>query len=117
MADITINGVTVDPLALAPGTSAAAAVVANASLTGAAVSAAVLDLANANPPALLSADATNYVLIQVNGPLIAAQKQQLSAAGLEIIEYVPQNAKDSIRRAPPAKTGSTTRGRKAEPSG
>jgi serine protease AprX len=66
MARITINGVSVDPVAQSAGLRAAA---------------------------LESADASqsNYILIQTDGPLTDDQKAQLSDLGVEIHEYVPEN--------------------------
>jgi serine protease AprX len=66
LARITINGVTIDP---AKQNTA---------------------LAAAN---LLSADASksNFILVQANGPLTAAQRQQLTDLGVEILEYVPED--------------------------
>lgn len=64
MAKITINGVTLDPTAEAP------------------------QLAHR---ALLAADAasSNYLLLQTTGPLTAAQKAELRAHRVELLEYVP----------------------------
>src|SRR3954452_9344210 len=66
MARITINGVSVDPVAQSAGLRAAA---------------------------LESADASqsNYILIQTDGPLLNDQKAQLSDLGVAIHEYVPEN--------------------------
>ena len=43
------------------------------------------------PSALPAAD-TNYVLVQANGPLTAANRKALEATGAKILEYVPENA-------------------------
>ena len=66
MARITINGISIDP-------QAQAAAVASANL--------------------LSADAatSNFILVQVNGPLDKAQRDELTARGATILEYVPEN--------------------------
>jgi serine protease AprX len=66
MAKITINGITVDPVAQAPALAAAG---------------------------LHSADAgrSNYVLIQTKQPLSKPQKAQLAGIGVHILEYVPEN--------------------------
>src|SRR3954465_7304712 len=66
MARITINGVSVDPVAQSAGLRAAE---------------------------LESADASqsNYILIQTDGPLLDDQKAQLTDLGVEIHEYVPEN--------------------------
>lgn len=66
MAKITINGVTMDPLAQAPS------------------------LAAAN---LHAADATasNYILIQTKQPLDKAQKAELASKGVTILDYVPED--------------------------
>src|SRR5262245_31469227 len=68
MSDITINGITVDPLAPAPAGMAPAAGV---------------NLADTSQ--------TNYILVQTNAPLTQAQKAQLAGVGAKIIEYVPEN--------------------------
>ena len=80
MADITINGITVDPLA--PQSPMAAATPSFG------VAASAVAAAAATMPAL----DTNYVLIQVKGPLTASERQTLSAKGATILEYVPQNS-------------------------
>jgi len=66
MARITMNGVTVDPLAQAPA------------------------LAAAN---LHSADATDsdYILIQTEEPLSKDRKRELTNMGVVILEYVPDD--------------------------
>jgi len=66
MERITINGVSVDPVAQSAGLRAAA---------------------------LESADASqsNYILIQTAGPLSDDQKAQLSDLGVAIHEYVPES--------------------------
>ena len=66
MARITINGISIDP-------QAQAAAVASANL--------------------LSADAatSNFILVQVNNPLDKAQRDELTARGATILEYVPEN--------------------------
>jgi len=66
MARITINGISLDPVAQAEGLSAAS---------------------------LTSADASqsNYVLIQTDGPLTEEQKAELTNLGVAIHEYVPEN--------------------------
>ena len=66
MSKITINGVTVDPLAQGPA------------------------LAAAN---LHSADATNsdYILIQTTQPLSKDMKSELANMGVVILEYVPED--------------------------
>jgi serine protease AprX len=66
MARITINGVTVDPLA-----------------QGAALEAANLEFE--------TAASSNYILIQATAPLGKAQKAELTALGAEILEYVPED--------------------------
>src|SRR3954452_9248238 len=66
MARITINGVSVDPVAQSAGLRAAALESANASQS-------------------------NYILIQTDGPLTDDQKAQLSGLGVVIHEYVPEN--------------------------
>lgn len=64
MADITINGITVDPLAPAPA-------------------------GLAPPPGLADAANTNYILVQPKAPLNAAQRNDLARAGAKILELVP----------------------------
>jgi serine protease AprX len=66
LARITINGITIDP----------------------AKQRAALAAAN-----LLSADASksNFILVQTNGPLAAAQRQQLADLGVQILEHVPED--------------------------
>ena len=66
MARITINGVSLDPLAQAP-----------------ALAAAGLDSADTS--------ASNYILVQTADPLTDAQRDQLSGLGVEIQEYVPDD--------------------------
>jgi serine protease AprX len=67
MANITLNGVSIDPLSQAQGLRAAS---------------------------LESSDAadSNYVLIQTDGPVTLEQQQQLADLSVEIQEYVPENA-------------------------
>jgi subtilisin family serine protease len=66
MAEITINGITLDPAAQEPA------------------------LAAAN---LLASDASNtaYILVQTEQPLDRAQKDELADKGVDILEYVPSN--------------------------
>lgn len=66
MEAFTINGITVDPAAQEPA------------------------LAAAN---LIAPDASNtsYILVQTEQPLDRAQKQELAAKGVDILEYVPNN--------------------------
>ncbi|HWB47608.1 MAG TPA: S8 family serine peptidase [Stellaceae bacterium] len=66
MATITINGVSVDPLAQGPSLEA---------------------LRIARP----DAKSSNYVLVQTKAPLTAGQRAQLDGAGAEILEYVPDD--------------------------
>src|SRR3954470_18648587 len=66
MARITINGVSLDPVAEAPQIQAAGLVSANA------------------------AD-SNYILIQTEAPLTEEQRGQLETLGVQIHEYVPEN--------------------------
>ena len=66
MAPITINGVSLDPLAEAQGLAAA----------------------GLEPP---DASQSNYVLVQTGGPLTAEQRGQLEKAGAEVQEYVPES--------------------------
>src|SRR6187549_637196 len=71
MADITINGITVDPLAAAPQSLGVA---------GFAAAGAALPVAN-----------TNYVLVQVDRPLTATLRGQLEQLGAFTLEHVPEN--------------------------
>lgn len=66
MSRITINGITLDPAAQAQTLSHAA---------------------------LISPDSSDsdYILVQVRGPLKADERKQLLAAGAELLEYVPEN--------------------------
>ena len=66
MSKITINGITVDPLAQGPALAAAG---------------------------LNSADATdsNYILIQTEQPLSKNEKNELTSMGVTILEYVPDD--------------------------
>jgi serine protease AprX len=64
MARITINGVSVDPLAPGPALAAAAIAAPDASKS-------------------------DYVLIQTSQPLDKAQKAELAGSGVTILEYVP----------------------------
>jgi serine protease AprX len=66
MAPITINGVSLDPVAEAQGLAAAGIEPADASQS-------------------------NYVLVQTDGPLTAEQRRQLEGTGAEVQEYVPQS--------------------------
>jgi serine protease AprX len=66
MARITINGISLDPVAQAEGLRAASLEAADASHS-------------------------NYVLIQTRGPLSESQKAQLSDLGVVIHEYVPED--------------------------
>lgn len=81
MADITINGITVDPLA--PHPAFLATTVPTVGAAAAALSAAT---------AVLPAADTNYVLVQAKGPLTAAQRQVLASAGAKILEYAADSA-------------------------
>lgn len=81
MADITINGITVDPLA--PPAASHAAISPTVRSTFAALQAAT--------SALPVAD-TNYVVVQVAQPLTRAQRSDLEAAGAVVLEYVPENS-------------------------
>ncbi len=66
MAKITINGITVDPMAQAHALSAAG---------------------------LMAVDAkgTDYLLIQTRAPLDAAQKAELAKLNVKLLEYVPES--------------------------
>ena len=66
MARISINGITIDPIRQAPALAS---------------------------PNLISADASksNYLLIQTKGPLDKDQRDELTALGIEILEYVPDD--------------------------
>src|SRR4051794_12838142 len=75
MAPITINGVSLDPVAEAQGLAAAGIEPADASQS-------------------------NYVLVQTDGPLTADQREQLESTGAEIQEYAPQST--SLCRYAPA---------------
>jgi serine protease AprX len=66
MAKITINGVTMDPLAQAPALAAANLHAADAA-------------------------ASNYILIQTKQPLDKAQKAELAGKGVAILDYVPDD--------------------------
>lgn len=66
MAKITINGITVDPLTQGPALAAANLHAADAS-------------------------GSNYILIQTKQPLDKAQKAELAAKGVVILEYVPDD--------------------------
>src|SRR6266511_5003523 len=66
MAKITINGITVDPLAEGPALAAAEMVTADAS-------------------------SSNYILIQTRQPLDQAHRAELAGKGVVILEYVPDN--------------------------
>lgn len=66
MAQITINGVSIDPLAQS-------AAMADAGLES------------------VDASHSNYLLVQTNGPLNADEKKQLTDLGVLIQEYVPEN--------------------------
>src|SRR5947209_7462798 len=66
MAQITINGVSLDPLAQSAGLRAASLESADAS-------------------------ASDYILIQTDGPLTDDQKAQLRQLGVGIQEYVPES--------------------------
>jgi hypothetical protein len=66
MATITINGVSLDPLAQAPALAAQGLVADDASKS-------------------------DYILIQTKQPLDAAQKAQLDGLGAKVLEYVPQS--------------------------
>ncbi|MFO0847190.1 MAG: S8 family serine peptidase [Gemmataceae bacterium] len=76
MADITINGITVDPLAQHPAVAGAAA-------PAAALAAAMLALPVRD---------TNYVLVQAKRPLTTGERKDLEKSGAKILEYVPDNA-------------------------
>ncbi len=78
MAQVTINGITVDPQRQAPQL-------------------ATRGLASAD------SSASNYVLIQTREPLDKARRQALAALGVEILEYVPENT--YLARYPPADLG------------
>lgn len=78
MADITINGITVDPLAAAAPQPAGIA--AAAAPIGGAASAAALSVAN-----------TKYLLVQVDHPLNKGERNKLEALGATVLEYVPEN--------------------------
>lgn len=73
MASITINGVSLDPEDPPVGLASATA--------------------------STDSSATDYIIVQVTGPLDPAQVQALSAAGADALEYVPHNA--YICRYPP----------------
>jgi hypothetical protein len=66
MAKITINGITLDPVAQAHALSAASLMAADAK-------------------------ASNYLLIQTKAPLNASQKQELAGLGVKLLEYVPES--------------------------
>jgi hypothetical protein len=66
MARITINGISLDPVAQAPALAAANLVAADASQS-------------------------NYILVQTAAPLANDQKAQLSALKVVIHEYIPDN--------------------------
>jgi serine protease AprX len=66
MARITINGISLDPVAESEGLRSASLVSADAS-------------------------GSDYILVQTDGPLSSEQTAQLSALGVEIQEYVPDN--------------------------
>jgi serine protease AprX len=66
MAKITINGITLDPLAPGPALAAASLAAADASTS-------------------------NYILIQTRQPLDRTQKEELANLGVYILEYVPEN--------------------------
>jgi serine protease AprX len=66
MSRITINGITLDPTAQARSLSATALVSSSSS-------------------------DSDYILVQTRHPLTAAERQQLTAAGAEPLEYVPEN--------------------------
>ncbi|SIO58798.1 Subtilase family protein [Singulisphaera sp. GP187] len=80
MADITINGITVDPF----DTPHVGLANASPALRGAAT-------ALSTAAATLPSEDTNYVLIQAKGPLTAAYRKDLEAAGAKILEYVPES--------------------------
>lgn len=80
MADITINGITIDPL------EPTAQLASVGPFKSAAVELPVTD--------------TDYVLVQVDGPLTGARRAELAALGLSVLEYVPHDA--YIGRYPPA---------------
>lgn len=67
MAKITINGITTDPLAPTPMTAAA--------------------------ESILPTDAadSNFILVQTERPLNRAEREELTAKGATILEYVPEN--------------------------
>ncbi|MCP4694899.1 MAG: flagellar hook-length control protein FliK, partial [Desulfobacterales bacterium] len=67
MAAITINGVSINP-ALEAGKAALVSLTTTDSST------------------------SNYIIIQVTGPLDRARKDELSGLGVEILEYAPHNA-------------------------
>lgn len=75
MAEISINGVTVDPLAGADRDDAAGAVGGRGVLA---------DTAG-------DASGSNYLLVQVSGPLSPEQMQDLRDLGLTVLQYVPQD--------------------------
>ena len=66
MAQITINNISFDPEMHRPALAAAR---------------------------MLRTDSTdsNYILVQMRGPLTAEQQEQLAAAGAEVLEYVPED--------------------------
>jgi serine protease AprX len=66
MARITINGISLDPIAQSQALTAASLVAPDASQS-------------------------DYILIQTNAPLTDDQKEQLAALGVEIHEYVPDD--------------------------
>ncbi|HEY0525932.1 MAG TPA: S8 family serine peptidase [Stellaceae bacterium] len=66
MARITINGVSIDPLIHEPQLAA-------------------LSLSSAD------ASQSDFILVQVDGPLDAAKRKALTDAGCELLEFVPQN--------------------------
>ena len=66
MAKITINGITLDPLAQAPALSATHLVARDAS-------------------------SSNYILIQTRAPLTAAERRTLEEAGAFVLEHVPES--------------------------
>ena len=81
MADITINGITVDPLAQPSAGLATASESVDVAL-------AALKTATAELPVT----DTNYVLVQVAQPLTATQRGALEAVGATVLEYVPENS-------------------------
>jgi serine protease AprX len=75
VADITLNGITVDPLATNAALGAFGPTVLNAAM------------------GTMPVTATKYVLVQVEGPLTSSNRRDLEMAGVaRILEFVPVNS-------------------------